>query len=95
METAPVSILNPNHQILNFPNIITANDFKGWIQERGLYFVTCPPNIGPGLMLEQVFDLFILRGKVSVFLEKLLDELTFPLGVHRILFVNKIPSLLI
>ena len=40
METAPVSILDPNHQILNFPNIITANDFKGWIQERGLYFAS-------------------------------------------------------
>lgn len=40
METAPVSILNPNHQLLNFPNIITSNDFKGWIQERGLYFAS-------------------------------------------------------
>jgi hypothetical protein len=40
METAPVSILDPDHQILNFPNIITANDFKGWIQERGLYFAS-------------------------------------------------------
>ena len=39
-ETAPVSILNPDHQLLNFPNIITTDDFKGWIQERGLYFAS-------------------------------------------------------
>lgn len=39
-ETASVSILNPNHQLLNFPNKITSNDFKGWVQERGLYFAS-------------------------------------------------------
>jgi LmbE family N-acetylglucosaminyl deacetylase len=37
-ETAPVHILKKEHQILNFPNIITQNDFSKWIQERGLYF---------------------------------------------------------
>jgi LmbE family N-acetylglucosaminyl deacetylase len=37
-ENAEVRILNPNHPVLNFPNKITANDFKGWVQERGLYF---------------------------------------------------------
>ncbi len=39
-ETAPISLLFPNHQLLNFPNKITANDFKGWVQERGLYFAS-------------------------------------------------------
>ena len=39
-ETAPISILFPNHQLLNFPNKITTNDFKGWVQERGLYFAS-------------------------------------------------------
>lgn len=39
-ETAPISILFPNHQLLNFPNKITPNDFKGWVQERGLYFAS-------------------------------------------------------
>ncbi len=39
-ETAPISIPFPNHQLLNFPNKITSNDFTGWIQERGLYFAT-------------------------------------------------------
>lgn len=37
-ENAEVKFLNPNHQLLNFPNKITADDFKGWVQERGAYF---------------------------------------------------------
>ncbi|MGE5859056.1 MAG: PIG-L family deacetylase [Ignavibacteria bacterium] len=37
-ETAAVKFLKKDHQILNFPNIITQDDFNNWIQERGLYF---------------------------------------------------------
>ena len=37
-EFAEVRILEKNHAVLNFPNKITQNDFKGWVQERGLYF---------------------------------------------------------
>ncbi|WP_241279974.1 PIG-L family deacetylase [Chryseobacterium cucumeris] len=37
-ENAAVRFLNPNHKLLNFPNKITADDFKGWVQERGAYF---------------------------------------------------------
>ena len=37
-ENSPVSILNPGHPAMNYPNKITLNDFKGWVQERGLYF---------------------------------------------------------
>lgn len=37
-ENAAVTFLNPNHKLLNFPNKITADDFKGWVQERGAYF---------------------------------------------------------
>ena len=37
-ENAEVTILDANHSIINFPNKITNNDFKGWVQERGLYF---------------------------------------------------------
>lgn len=37
-EHAEVRFLNPNHAVLNTPNKITQNDFKGWTQERGLYF---------------------------------------------------------
>ncbi len=37
-EFAPVTILEPTHPVLNSPNKITQLDFKGWVQERGLYF---------------------------------------------------------
>ena len=37
-ETAKVTLLNPDHELLNFPNKITEKDFEGWTQERGLYF---------------------------------------------------------
>ena len=37
-ENAEVRFLKPEHDVLNFPNKITQNDFKGWTQERGLYF---------------------------------------------------------
>lgn len=37
-ENAAVAFLNPNHKLLNFPNKITSDDFKGWVQERGAYF---------------------------------------------------------
>jgi len=37
-EHAPVTILAPEHPVLTTPNHITAADFEGWVQERGLYF---------------------------------------------------------
>ncbi len=37
-ENSEVRILMPDHPALNFPNKITAADFSGWVQERGLYF---------------------------------------------------------
>ena len=43
-ENAPIKILQPSHPIFNFPNKITAEDFKGWVQERNLYnFSTMDP----------------------------------------------------
>lgn len=38
VENASVNFDNPEHFILNTPNKITEDDFKGWVQERGLYF---------------------------------------------------------
>jgi LmbE family N-acetylglucosaminyl deacetylase len=38
-ETAPVTILEPAHPIFRWPNRITEEDFGGWVQERGLYFL--------------------------------------------------------
>ncbi|MGD1846651.1 MAG: PIG-L family deacetylase [Salibacteraceae bacterium] len=37
-EDAKVTFLQPDHPVLNQPNKITAADFDGWVQERGLYF---------------------------------------------------------
>jgi hypothetical protein len=33
-----VTVLAPDHPALTTPNRITAADFDGWVQERGLYF---------------------------------------------------------
>ncbi|MCA4899602.1 MAG: PIG-L family deacetylase [Cytophagales bacterium] len=37
-ENSEVRILKPEHPVLSVPNKITAKDFEGWVQERGLYF---------------------------------------------------------
>jgi hypothetical protein len=37
-ETAEMRFLLPEHPVLNTPNKLTARDFEGWVQERGLYF---------------------------------------------------------
>jgi hypothetical protein len=43
-ENAAVTIVDPAHTIFNFPNKITQEDFKGWVQERNLYnFVQMDP----------------------------------------------------
>ena len=36
---APVRFLEPYHPLLRAPNRITEADFRGWVQERGLYFL--------------------------------------------------------
>jgi hypothetical protein len=40
VEEAPPTFLDPEHPLLNTPNTITAADFEGWVQERGLYFAS-------------------------------------------------------
>jgi LmbE family N-acetylglucosaminyl deacetylase len=37
-ENAPVTFTEPQHALLRWPNRIGADDFRGWIQERGLYY---------------------------------------------------------
>ncbi|HYN14284.1 MAG TPA: PIG-L family deacetylase [Terriglobales bacterium] len=39
VEEAPVTLLEPYDRLFRFPNAITAKDFDGWVQERGLYFM--------------------------------------------------------
>ena len=38
-ENSPVRFLDPSSPLLNYPNQITQSDFRGWIQERGLYYL--------------------------------------------------------
>jgi len=40
VEEAPVAILDPANPIFHYPNEITQKDFEGWVQERGLYFMS-------------------------------------------------------
>ncbi|MGD0434912.1 MAG: PIG-L family deacetylase [Bryobacteraceae bacterium] len=40
MEDAPVKFPNPASPLLHQPNEITARDFEGWVQERGLNFAS-------------------------------------------------------
>ena len=45
---APVSLLAADDPLLSFPNRLTAEDFHGWQQERGLYFLAeWPPQMTP------------------------------------------------
>ena len=37
---ATMTFLAPEHPALNTPNKITAGDFAGWVQERGVYFAS-------------------------------------------------------
>jgi len=39
-ETAPVTILDERAPLFQEPNLITSDDFEGWAQERGLYFLS-------------------------------------------------------
>ncbi|HEY2495837.1 MAG TPA: PIG-L family deacetylase [Candidatus Angelobacter sp.] len=40
VEEQPVEILDPDDRVFNWPNKITQKDFDGWVQERGLYFMS-------------------------------------------------------
>lgn len=41
-ETAPVTLLRPDHRVLTQPNALDARDFDGFVHERGLYFPKPP-----------------------------------------------------
>jgi hypothetical protein len=40
VEEAPVQILAPEDPVFHYPNQISQKDFDGWVQERGLYFMS-------------------------------------------------------
>jgi hypothetical protein len=51
-ENAAVKFLKPADPLLNRPNKITQDDFKGWVQERGLYLWSqFDPNYTPLLSM--------------------------------------------
>jgi len=39
-EGAEVTLLAPDHLVLNSPNKISGADFEGWVQERGVYYAS-------------------------------------------------------
>lgn len=41
-ENADVKFLDPTDKVFNWPNKISKDDFKDWIQERGIYFADLP-----------------------------------------------------
>jgi LmbE family N-acetylglucosaminyl deacetylase len=47
-EDSPVTILAPDHEVLLWPNRITAADFEGWVEQRGSkFFKTWDPAYTP------------------------------------------------
>ncbi|UAM98782.1 PIG-L family deacetylase [Polaribacter litorisediminis] len=54
-ELSEVIILDETHELLNFPNKITQEDFNGWVQERGLYF--------PNYWSQEYTPLFSMKDK--------------------------------
>ncbi len=49
-EGAPVTLLEPEHPILSWPNEIGPADWDGWQTERGLYFLSAWPDIATPLL---------------------------------------------
>ncbi|MCX6611166.1 MAG: PIG-L family deacetylase [Acidobacteria bacterium] len=39
-ELATMNMPKPDHRLLQYPNQISAKDFEGWVQERGLYYAS-------------------------------------------------------
>ena len=54
-ENAEITVLDSDNSLLNFPNKITETDYKGWVQERGLYF--------PNIWSEQYTPVFAMNDK--------------------------------
>jgi LmbE family N-acetylglucosaminyl deacetylase len=66
-EDAPVRILQPGHSIFNVPNKITQEDFNGWVQERGTYFMrTWDPRYTPLLESGDPGEMPLRGGLVTV-----------------------------
>jgi LmbE family N-acetylglucosaminyl deacetylase len=52
-EASEVRLLDPEHRVFRHPNVLSASDWQGWVQERGLYFAgTWDPSWQPLLALK-------------------------------------------
>jgi LmbE family N-acetylglucosaminyl deacetylase len=66
-ENAPVRILEPAHPLLHFPNAIRGEDFDGWVQERGLYYLSeFDARYAPLLAMKDPGDAAESRGSLLV-----------------------------
>jgi alpha-galactosidase-like protein len=64
-ENSPVRFVDSASPMLNYPNKITLDDFRGWVQERGLYFwSTFDPRYQPVLGLQDPGEPEALGGLV-------------------------------
>ena len=41
-EKAPITFINPNHELINQPFKLSSKEFDSWVQERGIYFAAEP-----------------------------------------------------
>ena len=69
-ETAEVTIIDPDDPLMTTPNKLTAADFEGWVQERGLYFLErwpaeLKPLLGSHDKNESRRDGGLVRGKLG------------------------------
>jgi hypothetical protein len=66
-EEATVKVLQPSHPLFNLPNKITQEDFAGWVQERGTYFMrTWDPKYTPLLESGDPGEMPLQGGLVTV-----------------------------
>ena len=66
-EDAAVNFVLPNHPVLNYPNKITAADFKDWVQERSTYqAVTLDPHFETPLQMKDSGDKEATNGSLAI-----------------------------
>lgn len=102
VEESPVRLIDPAHPLLNVPNKITAADFQGWVQERGLYFTNewdakYTPVLGmsdPGEPEKTGAELYAKHGKGAFIYTTLAWWRQLPAGVPGAIkaFVNRVSA---
>ena len=70
-EYTPITVLQPAHPVFNFPNRITEDDWKNWVQERNLYafskfdpqYVPLLETLDPGEPVQRGGEVYLKLGK--------------------------------